>query len=181
MAYLTCPNALQDLRFLGKARHGIYRDDCAGVHPDTIAKYYGTTPNHPKRPSGATGAGHPEDERDPGDSGNVAENIADDQESQVKHDAVEVPLSNSPFDSSEDQSLFFRTLATVVKENVVPVGYGMTEEEWDDDGYPDVEFIKTRRRGGKELRISLESPIWKQRAILWVQALSVLAHFTSEQ
>lgn len=27
---------------IGKAKLGQYRDDCEDIHPDTIAKYYGT-------------------------------------------------------------------------------------------------------------------------------------------
>lgn len=44
-------------------KNGIYakRDDCEGVHPETIHKYYGTLGRVDRRP-GATGAGHPPDE-----------------------------------------------------------------------------------------------------------------------
>jgi hypothetical protein len=30
------------MRLLGKLKHGVYCEECEGVHPDIIARYYGT-------------------------------------------------------------------------------------------------------------------------------------------
>ena len=51
----------QDLWMLGRAEHGTYKDDCKDIHPNTIAKYYGTDGHSPRLP-GETGAGNPLEE-----------------------------------------------------------------------------------------------------------------------
>lgn len=50
---------IQDLQFLGQARHGVYKDECEGIHPDVIEKYYGIHGKAAHRPSGVTGAANP--------------------------------------------------------------------------------------------------------------------------
>lgn len=55
---------LQDLRLMGMLQEGVYpdRDDCEGVHPETINRYYGVDLEEERRVPGQTGAGHPSDE-----------------------------------------------------------------------------------------------------------------------
>ncbi|KAJ3804866.1 hypothetical protein F5876DRAFT_52758, partial [Lentinula aff. lateritia] len=42
--------------------------------------------------------------------------------------------------------------------------------------YPAFEFIKTGKRGRKELRIDLPHSIWMPRAIQWGQYLHIMNH-----
>ena len=60
-------------------------------------------------------------------------------------------------------------------QETVPVGYGVLPEEWDEDGYPDVEILSAGKK--TQINVSLAHPIWLQRAKLWVQGLNVLGHF----
>jgi hypothetical protein len=73
---------------------------------------------------------------------------------------------------------FFLALRELVDEEVIPVGYGLYEDEWEDDGYPLFETLDVgKRRGGKPTIISLEDPIWQHRAVLWVQAVNLLSMY----
>ncbi|KAJ7183656.1 hypothetical protein C8R46DRAFT_1159146 [Mycena filopes] len=154
---------------------GRYRDDCEGLHPDTIAQYYGVYGK--RRAAGEAGAGNPPDEEVPAA---LEDQIALDQNPQIRHDAIEVPDHRNPFsDDTGSESLFFELLAEVVEEEVIPTGYGVLPEEWGEDGYPDVEILTAGKRGKTKIRVSLANPIWRQRAELWVQALNVLSHFNN--
>lgn len=152
---------IQDLRFLGQATLGMsHRDTNDDVHPETIARYY---------ESGAQSYSKLE----------LARHVGTELDSQIKHDAVEVPPSHGPFTGETadlDRDIFLKTLTIVVEEGIIPAGYGMLPDEWVEERYPDIEVLRTRKRGGKEIRIMLDNPIWKKRAELWVQGLSVLSH-----
>ena len=78
---------------LGKIRYGAYRDECKGIHPDTITKYYGVDGQVDRGP-GETGAGHPPDEHV---EGPLTETIKHHQRSNLKHEAVPVPGQANPF------------------------------------------------------------------------------------
>ncbi|KAF7366370.1 hypothetical protein MSAN_00893500 [Mycena sanguinolenta] len=148
---------------------GVYQDDCQGLHPDTIEKYYGV---HGPPRLGGRGAGNPPDEND------VAENIHAEQGPQIRHEAIEVPDHKNPFgDDSEGERTFFAVLTEVVWKEVVPTGYGVLPEEWDEDGYPDTEILQAGRRMKTQIPVSLSHPIWLQRATLWVQGVNVLSRF----
>ncbi|KAJ7042188.1 hypothetical protein C8F04DRAFT_946252, partial [Mycena alexandri] len=173
--YDKSPN---DLRFLGQARLGRYRDDCEGVHPDTIAQYYGV--HGKRRAAGPAGAGHPPDEEADQVPAALDDQIALDQNPQIRHDAIDVPDHRNPF--SEDtvsENTFFELLAAVMAEEIIPAGYGVLPAEWGEDNYPDVETLRAGKRGTTKIRVSLANPIWRQRAELWVQALKVLSHFNN--
>ncbi|KAJ6479151.1 hypothetical protein C8R45DRAFT_832988, partial [Mycena sanguinolenta] len=162
-----------DMRLLGQARFGIYRDDCEGLHPDTIKKYYGV---HGSERVGHVGAGNPPDEDE--EDCDLEDHIRSDQDTQIRHDAVDVPDHRNPFgDDSETEGRFFAVLAEVVRKEITPAGYGMLPEEWDEDGYPDIEILRAGKRLKKEITVSLEHLIWAERARLWVQGLNVLSHF----
>ena len=159
----------QDVRLLAQVQLGVYQDDCHGMHPDTIEKYYGV--HGPQRPN-KRGAGNPPDEND------VAENIHADQGPQIRHEAIEVPDHKNPFrDDTDAEGEFFAVLADVVREEIVPVGYGVLPEEWDEDGYPDIEILRAGRQMKTQIPVSLAHPIWLQRATLWVQGLNILSHY----
>jgi hypothetical protein len=90
-----------------------------------------------------------------------------------------VPVSESrrPFSNDKSQETFFAVLGDVVKENIVPSGYGMMPNEWANGIYPVIEHVTVGQRGQKNIEISLIDPIWKERATLWIQGLSALSHF----
>ncbi|KAJ7234973.1 hypothetical protein C8J57DRAFT_1439477 [Mycena rebaudengoi] len=163
-----------DMRLLGQARLGVYRDECEGLHPDTINKYYGVFGERRTQ----TGAGNPQDEAD-GNPG-LADRIAADQDPQIRHDAIEVPDHRNPFgDDEEMENRFFAVLREVMEHNITPAGYGLLPEEWDEEGYPDVEILTAGKQGKTKIRVSLANPIWARRAKLWVQGLKVLSHFNN--
>ncbi|KAJ7577912.1 hypothetical protein C8J56DRAFT_710462, partial [Mycena floridula] len=56
----------------------------------------------------------------------------------------------------------------------IPESYNLRPEEWDEDGYPAFEIIRTGRTSTKELRVSLPDEIWRPRALQWVQALDIM-------
>jgi hypothetical protein len=64
-------------------------------------------------------------------------------------------------------------LGKFIQQKIVPIGYGVAPEEWENGSYPHFEDIDVGRRR-KGICISLSAEIWLERAILWVQALFVL-------
>ncbi|KAJ6462900.1 hypothetical protein C8R45DRAFT_841390 [Mycena sanguinolenta] len=168
----TANKSPNDLRLLGQVRHGVYQDECQGLHPETIEKYYGVYGT--ARAGRQGGAGIPPDENDAEEPG-IAEHIRADQGPQIRHDAIEVPDHKNPFsEDPETEEQFYAVFEHIVRQDITPVGYGVLSEEWDEDGYPDVEILS----GGKQMKtrvtISLAHPIWLQRAKLWAQGLNVL-------
>jgi hypothetical protein len=166
----------QDLRLLGQLSHGIYRDDCEGIHPDTIDQYYGTHGHELRRRQGQTGAGHPREDDD-GDvtcyESAIARDIAHDEERNFHH-AVEAPIHRKPFLDCDEETVFYNRLAHLIRERIIPPGYGILPCEWEDGVYPSIEVLRTGRRG-KYIQVSLDDSIWRDRAVLWCQALAVLS------
>ncbi|KAJ7207543.1 hypothetical protein GGX14DRAFT_366075, partial [Mycena pura] len=172
-----------DMFFLGRTMDGVYVDDCEGVHPDVISQYYGRHGPVRERAAGETGAGQLADETipmveadqelDEDDYVGLEEQIEGAHESNFHHEAVAVPKHASPF-SGEAAQVFEDALEQVQAANIVPAGYGLLENEWDEGVYPSFEILKSGRQSGKELRIALPDSIWRPRAILWGQALDVM-------
>ncbi|KAG1867245.1 hypothetical protein DFJ58DRAFT_654437, partial [Suillus subalutaceus] len=168
----------QDLRLISQATLGIYRDNCDGVHPDTIEQYYGTHGREQTRHHGQTGAGHPDDE-DTNSEDQLILQIEEDQERNIRHAAVEVPGKKSPFETQHDENLFFSTVEQIVTEGIVPEGYGLLPDEQGDDAAM-IEVLQFGRRRTKSITISLSDPIWEAHATLWCQGLSALSLFETE-
>ncbi|KAF8957599.1 hypothetical protein BDZ97DRAFT_1952649, partial [Flammula alnicola] len=183
-----------DLRFLGQARFGVYKDECEGIHPDVINEYYGVDQGASvKHRKHSTGAGHPVDEAESTSEGELedegteqqtqlsaeelAQQIAENQTSQVRHEGVPVVQGHNPFNNDETETAFFKVLQEVIEKDIVPIGYGILPEEWVDGGYPTAETMQIGSRGRKEIQILLDEKIWQARARLWVQGLNVLQHF----
>ncbi|KAH7903008.1 hypothetical protein BJ138DRAFT_1021260, partial [Hygrophoropsis aurantiaca] len=155
--------------------NGVYVEECEGVHPDTLNRYYGVDLDgdeiiHQHR----TGAGHPPDE-DETDSdrasaprhADLAARIEEDQQSQILHDAIDVPTHGNPFQHSDDglEEAFDQVLAQAIAEDIVPYGYNLLEDETDFD--PSwTEALQVGWKRGKVLQISLEDPVWRCRAKL---------------
>ncbi|KZP04047.1 hypothetical protein FIBSPDRAFT_752144 [Athelia psychrophila] len=159
-----------DQRLLGQARFGVYKDECGGVHPDVISKYYGVHGKIIHRAPGDTGAGNPADETDK----DVADHVAADQQVHIRHEAIEVPIYGNPFMDEATEDGFWRLLAQMVEGDVVPEDVGLHPHEWDDGQYPLFEVLRVGSRGTKEVQISLEEVVWQQRAKLWGQAMTAL-------
>ncbi|KAN0094640.1 hypothetical protein V8E55_002927 [Tylopilus felleus] len=121
-----------DLRFLGQTEFGVYQDDCEG-------------------------AGHPTDEEVSGDEedGHTAAHIADlvnrQQQQNVNEDVVFVPSHRSPFTDPEDEATFFGMLNQAIGHQIIPDGFGLRPDEWEDGHYPIFETIRLGRRRSKEL------------------------------
>ena len=101
--------------------------------------------------------------------------IAAEQSSQFLHEAAAVPKHSNPF-TAPAFTAFTAALAQVHQLQHIPIGLGIREEEWDSDGYPEIEVIRSSRRGRKELAIELPHSLWYARAIQWCQALEVFNH-----
>jgi hypothetical protein len=174
--------------FMGQVRDGVYVDDCDGVHPSVIHRYYGTHGAELQRAPGQTGAGQLDDEAisappsvssDKSDEReDLEEQIADAHAENFHHEAVAVPKHANPFDDEESMRLFYDSLEAAIQEALVPSGYGLLPEEWGEDGYPSFEILKSGRRGAKQLRIALPDDIWRPRAEMWGRALAILDQIT---
>ncbi|KAK7012593.1 hypothetical protein R3P38DRAFT_2549489 [Favolaschia claudopus] len=168
-----------DMRFLGELNQGVYPDPMEGVHPDTINRYYGVERGERTRRAGQTGAGHSDDEED--SDGDVEMNepeelvnaVTDDLAHNVRHPAVKVARHQNPFRSPETEQAFRGALAEVIRQGIVPQGYGVRAEEWEDGTYPAMETINPGTRG-KEMVIALPRDVWLPRAVLFAQALDVM-------
>lgn len=91
-------------------------------------------------------------------------------ETDVRDEPVKVPSSGCPF-AAEEHEVFERLLQSLQDQAIVPAGYGILPSEWMEDGYPQVEVIKSGKRGHKELQVVLPDEVWRPRAEYWVQAL----------
>ncbi|KAI6110430.1 hypothetical protein EDD16DRAFT_1486565 [Pisolithus croceorrhizus] len=87
--------------------------------------------------------------------------IADDQAPQFAHDGAAVPLEVNPFPSPDLQEAFWQVLQHVQEIGHIPSGYGMLEQEWDGDGYPELEVIPSGQHGQKEIVVELPGFIWQ--------------------
>ncbi|KAJ7146580.1 hypothetical protein C8R44DRAFT_600207, partial [Mycena epipterygia] len=174
----------EDMCLLGQVRDGIYLDDCEGIHPNVIQRYYGTHGPEVYRLSGQTGAGQLDDEEfsapasndgdDSEEEDNLEEQIEDAHAENFHHEAVPVPKHANPFDDDELMQLFYDSLESAIQDDLVPPGYGLLPQEWDDEGYPTFEILKSGRRGGRQLRVSLPDYIWRPRAEMWGRGLAIL-------
>ncbi|KAJ7457474.1 hypothetical protein FB451DRAFT_1142707 [Mycena latifolia] len=181
----------EDMCLIGQVENGIYLDDCEGVHPNVIQRYYGVDGPGVHRAPGQTGAGQLDDEEISLPSSDLGQNSDsdeedDDLEAQIEeahaqnfhHEAVPVPKHVNPFDDEESMQLFYDSLEAAIHAEIVPPGYGLLPEEWDEEGYPTFEILKSGRRGGRQLRIALPDFIWRPRAEMWGRALAILDHIT---
>jgi len=165
---------------------GEYHDECMGIHPLTIERYYGVHGCERIRQIGQTGAGHPPDE-DPeaGDEeiavdghNSILRRLEADLQDQVRHEAVEVPGKGSPFTCVEEEAEFWSVLDNVMLEDITPTGYGLLPEEDATQGVKStVEHIPIGRCGTQFVTVSLADPVWARRVKTWCEALTVLTLF----
>ncbi|KAL0060477.1 hypothetical protein AAF712_012760, partial [Marasmius tenuissimus] len=86
---------------------------------------------------------------------------------------VHVPRYPPPFDTTQLE-LFARALTVADEQRLIPGGYGVRSEEWEDGEYPSYEVLRSGKKGTQELRVDLPDHIWRPRAEKWVQALDIL-------
>ena len=71
------------------------------------------------------------------------------------------------------QEVFEKALTQVHKAGFIPSGFGVRNDEWEETAYPEFEALKIGR--AKDIMISLPKLLWLPRAVLFAQALEVLA------
>jgi len=136
------------MRFLGELKHGRYtgRQD---IHPN-IAAQYRDLANSPDQ---------------------ITEQIAANQETNIRHEAIETPTRRSPFRTLEIEGIFRDALRELDNIQSVPTGFGVSEDEWVDGHYPESAVITVAR---KEFDISLPFRIWWPRAVRWARAFELI-------
>ncbi|KAI6149925.1 hypothetical protein BKA82DRAFT_3977200, partial [Pisolithus tinctorius] len=67
--------------------------------------------------------------------------ITADQVPEFANDGVPVLKGVSPFPSPAWQELFHLSMQKVQEIGHIPSGYGIRDEEWDGEGYPELETI----------------------------------------
>ncbi|KAJ7738779.1 hypothetical protein B0H16DRAFT_1891248 [Mycena metata] len=185
---MTIDQSPADIRFLGQTTEGVYRDDpLDGIHPDAINRYYGVSGPRLRRTRHNTGAGASEedDEEDETDSEptpeEVRENqIAADLAQNICHQPIKVARHCSPFPDPASENTFLEILENLLSHpDILPEDYGILEDEWDEDDYPEVESIR-QGTSGKELLVVLPRAEWFPRAAQWAQALDLLTRYLHE-
>ncbi|KAJ7489641.1 hypothetical protein B0H11DRAFT_2229664 [Mycena galericulata] len=108
----------------------------------------------------------------------LIEDVQASNEYHFHHEPVPVPKHANPFSDNALQ-LFDSALSEANDLHVIPSGYGMLPEEWENGSYPAFEILKSGRKGSRELRVGLPDSVWRPRAQLWVRALAVLDELTN--
>ncbi|KAG2067389.1 hypothetical protein BDR04DRAFT_1159196 [Suillus decipiens] len=90
------------MQLMGQLEHGLYSDDCEGVHPDIIRQYYGTTGQPILHASHQTGAGHASDEEysDSDDASNTGES---DNRTSSNEDSADKSDTDSEFNTGKSE------------------------------------------------------------------------------
>jgi hypothetical protein len=101
--------------------------------------------------------------------------ILENQKGNIHHNPAPVPEHADPFNNEQERQAFQTALEIMCQNNVIPHGYGLNSDEWNDTGYPSFEIIPAGRHCTKKLRISLPDAIWHPRANLWAQAHHALS------
>ncbi|KAI0093417.1 hypothetical protein BDY19DRAFT_990059 [Irpex rosettiformis] len=150
-----------DLRFIGQTANGVYVENLTEEQSNILAHYL-----EPAAPDIANGI--------------EVEAVAQDNEHNFNHEAVDVPESEDPFATMEEEQVFWATLAILQEEQFIPEGYGLLVEESEDEAYPVVEILQPGRRGRQEITISLPEHVWRPRAELWGRAIDLLVQLTEQ-
>jgi hypothetical protein len=100
--------------------------------------------------------------------------IRKDQEENIRHTPIKVARHETPFDNAEQEGVFMDLLENVFEENGLPGDYGVCEEEWDQEDYPEIEVIRPGTRG-REISVVLPRDVWFPRALRWAQALDAMS------
>ncbi|KAF9049378.1 hypothetical protein BDZ89DRAFT_941049, partial [Hymenopellis radicata] len=157
-----------DLEFMGRLKHGEYTQEYEDVHPELLDRYFGadidSDSSDDQRGAGSTGAADYLDD--------IEHLVAADQNANVQNAPVIPATKNSPFSTAETEQLFLDMIEDNEYQEVVPAGFALLENEWDEGGYEASEVIKMR--GGKQLKIPLPFDDWWPRAVKWSRSLSTM-------
>ena len=160
------------MRLLGQLEQGVYVDDLEDVPLEDLEAYYGVHGLPRRRRQGISGAGHASDEDSSDDEPDTLQTDTDALTNVLEGPTV--PESHNPFPDAHSESLFFEALQRVLLDAAIPIGYNIHPNEWEPEGYPTIEVIRSGRRGQREITIGLADEIWRPRAIRWVQAVNLL-------
>jgi hypothetical protein len=93
---------------------------------------------------------------------------------------VKVAKHRCPFTDAELEDYFLGLLDDVLAQSeIVPENYGIHEDEWEEEDYPEIEVIRPGTKG-KELAIILPRAEWFPKAVRWAQALDLLTRVLDE-
>lgn len=103
---------------MGQTQFGVYENDCSGVDVDTINKHYGIYGKLITHKNDQFDARHPANEEASGneDIGFTAHTVS-------------VPSYWSPFANPEEKVTFSATLYSMISQDVIPNGFGLTPAE----------------------------------------------------
>ncbi|KAJ3871876.1 hypothetical protein F5051DRAFT_340235, partial [Lentinula edodes] len=181
----------EDMHLIGRLEHGEYEDDCNGLDPTIIGRYYGVEDEEDniEHNSSDSDSGSDIDNTDgveaedistytsssSDETQNLPDHILKDVQSQFHHAPVWVPKHKNPFSTKLQRKVFNDCLVEVLESDAgLPSGLGIRQDEWEEEGYPIFETLKSGRRGTKELRIPLPLEDWLPRAEVWVKALTLM-------
>ncbi|KAJ7926852.1 hypothetical protein B0H13DRAFT_1972006, partial [Mycena leptocephala] len=187
---LTSDQSPADIRFLRQLTEGVYRHDpLDGIHPDAINRYYGVVGPRLRRARHATGAGiASDDDTEDSDSDEDEPSVEEQLENQVqadlthniRHQPVKVAKHRSPFKETELEDHFLRLLEDLLAQpEILPADYGVLEDEWEEEDYPELETIRPGTKG-KELVVILGREEWFAKAVRWAQALDLMTRALHE-
>lgn len=152
-----------------------YQEDHPQVPPEVLENFYGVDGPERHRAAHQTGAGHPPDEEDLDEQ--LDDMIGEEESTNIRHDAIEVPKAHSPF-TPDVETLFLDALRNLQDSGTLPENYLVTDEEWEEEAYPETEILAVG--GRKKLPIRLPLDIWLPRAQLWAQALDLMVRLEAE-
>lgn len=176
----------QAVRVLSPTVNGrlLEEDDFEDVRPELLERYYGVD-GLPRRQA-ETGAGHPDDEQDEEEEDEELSEeeiraalelrITEDQQANIRHEPIEVPDHRNPFDTPELELAFWDAVREAEYRAYIPGDMYLTEDEWDEDGYPVSEEISVGKRNKKTLTVPLPTDLWYPRALSWCIALDALTY-----
>ncbi|KAI6149919.1 hypothetical protein BKA82DRAFT_135849, partial [Pisolithus tinctorius] len=133
---------------IGQLEHGLYvtHDSEVTIKPDAIQHYLGLATQSPQM-SPSPDLEDQEWEDIPLESTDltmVASLIAEEQAAQILHEGAQVPEDHNPFPYPQTEVIFGDALERLQEMEHIPSGLGMLEEEWGEDGYPEIEVILSR-------------------------------------
>lgn len=106
---------------------------------------------------------------------NLEAKIIAEQSRHVRHAAIDVPLTTSPFHTAHAFKAFRLTFQETQEQGIVPLGYGVAKDEWTGGSYPEIKLI-TVGHGKWEYAVELPFEVWWTRSVLWVQGLDIMTH-----
>ncbi|TFY55477.1 hypothetical protein EVJ58_g8223 [Rhodofomes roseus] len=187
-----------DAKLLDALECGEYADNDAedgNINPSTLAEYYndgdqaqrlrGTDPNkYDSEEDEEEYASEDEDGDGSEEDPQVAE-ASDESDVDIPEDADAWAWDDEDVDAlvqkiAKGEELFRSRLAGYVQSGTIPHGMGMLPEEWDGDEYPSTETLQV---GQARAAVTLDLPIevWKDRALVWCQALYQMTAIIMEE